>query len=1287
MNQPRTFPLTEAQEGLFFAARLDPDSPALNTGQYLDIRGPLDVARFQAAVTAAIAEADALRLRFRQDGATARQWLGDAPRPDLVDLTARPDPVAQALARMQADQAQPRDLAREPLAAFTLFRVGPRHFLWYQRVHHLLIDGFGMLLLTNRVAALYAGTGSPLAPLSRALDADRDWRTDPARDADRDWWRAQLADLPAVTGLCGRNAPASHGFHRASGTVPADLLAALAARSAAAGVSWADALTVICAGYAARFTGGQTVAGIPFMDRFGQPTARVPAMVMNVLPFRFAADPAADAHADTPLEDTLRTGAAQLAQARRHGRLRSQQMRRDLGLLGGTRRLYGPLINIQPFDSAPRIADCDVALHILGTGPVDDISLTFRGDPRAMRVDIDANPALYSRPETQAHLDRLLAFVAAACGAPALAAVPTCPPPEAAALMADTNPHPVPQTTLTALLEAAFARHAHRRALAWGQSDISYAELDRRSAALAARLRALGAGPDRLVAVALPRSAELVVALVAVLRAGAAWLPLDASHPPARLAEILAQARPVALLGDLPLTSPLMPPLPQLAPEHWPEPAPCTGTGQPPASPQTGTPRPCTPQPDDLAYVIFTSGSTGAPKGVMIPHQAIVNRLLWMAAHYAVGPDDVILQKTPASFDVSVWEFFLPLITGATLAIAPPGAHRDPAALAGLIRDHGVSLCHFVPSMLAAFLAAPASAGVSLRAVFCSGEALPAALRDRFHDRIKAELHNLYGPTEAAVDVSHWPAGRDDDSDPVPIGWPVWNTRLLVLDDRMRPAPPGVAGRLFLGGAQLARGYLGRDDLTAASFVPDPAIPGARLYHSGDLARRRADGAIDFLGRDDDQVKLRGLRIELSEVASAARASGLVHQAEVLLRDGRLVAYVTPADCDRTALRDALAARLPDYMLPAAIIALPALPVTANGKLDRSALPAPDFTAPADSPARAGLETTIATAMAQALNLPQPPGRSADFFATGGDSLAAVTLVLALEQALGRAVGLGLVFAHPTVATLAQALQADQPDDGLGPVLTLARGDGAPLFLIHPAGGLAWGYRGLARAMKGRAVFGLQAPHLTGDDPDTLPTDLTGLAALYAGHIRRIAPEGPVHLAGWSVGGIIAQAVAVELGSRAGMVALLDAYPAELWHDQPDPDPITALRALLAIAGHDPDAHPELDSRDRIVAFLRADGGVWAQLPPAVLDGVIRAVRGTNALVRQHRHRHFSGCLTHLRAAADSHGHRAGLWAPHAARLVCHDLPLIHARMTGPQAVALIAPILRDAMTAAEETP
>jgi len=1272
--------LSEAQTGLWYAQRLAAAPAAFNTAHALWIDGPLDVPRFVAAANAAAHEAEALALRVADsaDG-MPQQWHVPAHVPllEVVDLSALPDPVAAARTAMDQDRLRAVDPARDRLAQQRLFVLGDARHLWYLRVHHLATDGYGMALFSERVSALYAGgdaDAAALAPLAPVLADDLAYRHGERRATDAAYWQQYMAGAPAAEGLAGATAPAAADALRHVCALPVALRSRLLAVATQIGQPWPDLLTTLGAEYCRRFSAlDEVVLGVPFMGRLGNASARVPAMVMNVLPLRVAAR-------DARLAEAVQATARDLSRARRHGRYRGEQLRRDLGLVGSQHRLHGPMINVQPFYRTLPLAGVQVRLDVLGTGPVDDITFGFRGDgAHHLDLEIEANPALYDPAQMEAHAARLLHFIEAALDVHdrglRMDDVALATPVEAQRYLFEVNATatPLPDVSLVTLLLDGMRANPDAIALEFDGQRLTHAQLEQRSRALALQLQAMGVGRESRVGVALPRSLDLVIGLVAILRAGAAYLPVDLAHPDQRLARILASAQPSCVLAD-DTAAARFAGYRVLVPSQW----------------SAGDARELSDsvQPQDAAYVIYTSGSTGEPKGVLVEHRAIVNRLLWMRSHYRIDADARILQKTPATFDVSVWEFFLPLLCGATLVIAPPDLHRDPLALADLIRRARISIVHFVPSMLDAFLAVPAARGLRLRQVFTSGEALEPALRDRFHATVYAELHNLYGPTEAAVDVSWWPAGRDDRSRPVPIGYPVWNTRLYVLDARMRALPPGVPGDLYLGGVQLARGYLGRDDLTAERFLADPHVAGERIYRSGDVARWRADGAVEYLGRSDHQVKLRGLRIELGEIDAALRLQPGVERAETLLREDRpgerrLVAYVSGVALDPVALRAGLAARVPDYMVPAALVVVAQWPVTTNGKLDCAALPVPTLGTVSGRAPATDSERQLAALFAQALGLDAAPAADADFFSLGGDSLSAVHLLLAIQQHWQRDPGLGAVFAHPTVAALASVLDAPEQgtDHGLSPMILLARGEPgrAPLFVVHPAGGIAWNYRDLARALQpARDVHGLQSPALDAAQP--LPDSIDALAADYVARVVALHPNGPVHLLGWSVGGIIAQAMAVHLqalGRSVGELVLLDAYPSECWRAEPEPDPIAALRALLAIAGHDPDAHPELDSRARIMAFLRRGDSALGNLPEPVLDGVVRAVTGTNRLIRAHHHQPYRGVLSHVRAGRD-HAARpylqASLWAPHAATVEAIELPFMHAELTGRDAVAQIAP-------------
>ncbi|WP_263620433.1 amino acid adenylation domain-containing protein [Salipiger thiooxidans] len=1282
-------PLTEAQAGIWYAQARDPGSPVFMTGQALHIHGPLDACAMARAVDRLGQEAECLSLRFRvgDDGPQQRLDTRGAPR-----LVLRVDVDADGLqAALLAEARAPVDLLQGPVAGFTLWRLGPRYHVLSERIHHIAADGQAMVQITRRLAALYeaerTGTdaGEGPTPFARALDEDARFAAAPARTRQRAFWHDQLAGLPPVESPAVRAADGcGRWFHRAEAPLPEGMGAAVAHLAETAGAHWTDVLTALTGAYVARHlasvasgAASDVVLGIPLQNRMGR-VARTPSTQVNVLPLHLVIDETA------PLADWLRGAAARLAAMRRNSRYRGEALQRELGRIGAGRRLWGPLVNILPFDACPPLAGCDTRLQILGAGSVDDITFCFRGNPEAgLLVQVDGNDARYTAAETEAHGARLAQFLAQAVTARTLAEVPTLTPAEteAAMLARNATAHPVPRTTLTALIEAQMRATPDAPALVFGDTLLSYAELDSLSAALARQIASRCIGPGAVVGVALPRSVALIVALMGVLRAGAAYVPLDPEDQSARRADMIARVAPAVILGENGFDAGSVPVLHPLAPEAMPGRLDAT-PGLPESSPPTTTPQP--PAPEDAAYVLFTSGSTGRPKGVVIEHDAIVNRLLWMRETYGFGPGDRILQKTPATFDVSVWEFFLPFLSGATLVVAPPGAQRDPVALAALVRAHGITAMHFAPSMLELFLQAPASDGLAIARVFASGEALPQRLADRFHDRISGRLFNLYGPTEAAVDVTAHEALPGQPGAFVPIGRPVWNTRTHLHDAQGRPVPDGVPGRLFLGGRQIARGYFGQPELTAERFLPDPCDPGGRLYDTGDLAVSDGDGVLTFVGRVDHQVKIRGVRIEPAEIDRALDDSGLVRQSAVIVTEGpdggaRLLAYVVPCPGETAeTIRAALAARLPQAMVPSQVVPLEALPLTPSGKLDRKALPAPPSDHPGGATPDSPTERLLAALYAEILGLPAPAATGTDFFLAGGDSLGAVRLCLRLEEELGADPGLGALLETPVLADLARRLDdsrpgAGAPDLGLGPVLQLSQGEGAPLFAVHPAGGLAWCYRSLALALPGVAVVGLQSPLL---DPDTpTPASLGALAQRYIDRVEALQPQGPLTLLGWSLGGIIAHAMAAEAERRGREVArlvLLDAYPSDCWRNEPEPDDGAALRALLAIAGFDPEAHADLATRAEVMDFLRRKGNALALLPEAVQAGVIRSVRATNALVRGHREPRVAAPLLHVTACRDQEGsgRHAGLWQPFAGGVERLELDCRHQDLIAPDRVA-----------------
>ncbi|WP_030606798.1 non-ribosomal peptide synthetase [Streptomyces sclerotialus] len=1281
-------PLTAAQSGMWYAQALDPLSPAQNTAECLHIDGPLDPRLFDAALRRVTAEADALRIRVEDTAEGPRQRVLDAVEPPLAlcDLRGRDRAEEEAEAWMRADLAEPFDLAAGPPFRHALFRVGEERWLWYQRIHHLVMDGYGYSLLVRRTAEVYTALvrGDEPGPrtfgsLTDLLTQDAEYRASEAFEADRAHWTEAFADRPEASRLAGRGALPSRTFLRHSAQLGPEATERVRELASELRATWPDVLIAAQALYTSRATGrADVVLGLPMMGRMGSVALRVPGMVMNVLPLRLTVTP------DATFAQLVRQVVLGIRQVRRHQRYRYEDIRRDLGLLGESRGLVGPLVNIMPFDYDIDFAGAPARARNLSAGPVDDVTVNIydRADGRGLRIDHDGNPALYEDGALAAHQERFLHLVDRLASAdPHLppAAHPIATPSELALVVEEFNrtDAELPPTTLVGPIESQAMRTPHATALVYEDTSLTFAELNARANRLARHLQTYGARPGAVVAVSLPRSAELVVSLLAVVKTGAAYLPLDPDYPAGRLAFMLADAAPVCAVTD--------------RADRLPDDA---GTplvvldGLDLSGYLTINPgRPLTPA--HPAYVIYTSGSTGRPKGVVVPHGAIDNRLRWMQHAYPIGAGDRVLQKTPSSFDVSVWEFFWPLRAGATLVVAAPGGHKDPAYLTRIIREQQITTCHFVPSMLQVFLAEAETGAAgcgSLRQVFCSGEALPRETANAFARTLPgAELHNLYGPTEAAVDVSYH-ACVPDGTGPVPIGRPVWNTRLYVLDAALQPCPPGVAGELYLAGRQLADGYLNRAGLTAARFVANPfGPPGSLMYRTGDLARWTDEGEVEYLGRTDHQVKLRGQRIELGEIETALAAQAGVDGACALVREDRpgeqqLIGYVT-GGADPATVRAALTGVLPEHMVPTAVVALDAFPLSPNGKLDRRELPAPVFAGSGGGRRPAGArEEALTRLFAQALGVEQV-GPDDAFFDLGGTSLLAVRLVARIREELGAELTIGSLFEAPTPAALAARIDSTGPasEDALDVVLPLrTEGDRPPLFAIHPAGGIAWCYAGLsARLGPGQPLYGIQARGLVRDEP--LPSTLREEAADYVERIRELRPHGPYRLVGWSVGGVLAHTVAVLLqqaGAEVELLALLDAFPAEQWRENAAPEEGDALTAVLRMAGFD-----RTHERDRadVLATLRQAGSPLAGLSDHTLARIVDIVPNHARMMREHHHEVFDGDVLFFTAAAPRPEDwlTREAWRPHVSgAVVNHDLDCTHPQLMRERQLDDIAAVL-----------
>jgi pristinamycin I synthase-3/4 len=1031
-------PLSYAQQRLWFLAQLDPASVAYNMPLAVRLSGRLDTAALAGAVQEVTRRHEALRTVFPAEGGEPRQEV--APLPDrmlpTVDLAALPAPQRESEAQclVREDARQPFDLARGPVFRPRLLRLEEDRHILLASIHHIVSDGWSQGVLVRELAALYedcrARRPSSLAalPVQYADFASwqRRWLSSEALAAEVEYWRLRLEGMPSLLDLpVERPRPAVR--RAASAALPFQLSRpATDALRRLAGEQGATLYMALLAAFQvllARISNQEDFGiGMPVAGRDRLETEGLIGFFVNTVVLR------SDLAGDPDSRTLLARVRASTLEAYAHQSLPFDAL---VEMLAPRRSLsHTPLFQVMlglqsalPTGGPLLLPDLVLnSLKIERSAAQFDLILSLTESDEGLAGSLEYVRDLFGEAAAGNLLDRFSLLIAGILESPGLpvSQLPFLLRSERHQLLVEWN-HTETGWEQPSQLFQLFAAQAVRTpdavAVVAEEGELSYRDLARRSARLSSRLLALGVGPEVPVGLLAERSLGMVVGILGILGAGGAYVPLDPEYPRERLAYLLADTEaPVVVaperLGSLlPGATAIRRVFLETLDGEGGEPAP----GSMPAT-----------SPDHLAYVLHTSGSTGRPKGVMVAHRAIANRILWMQATFPLAPDDAVAQKTPFTFDASIWELFLPLVVGARLVMARPGGHRDPAYLARWIQEQQVTVLQLVPTMLAPFLEEPASAGcTSLRRVFCGGEALPAALCDRLFSRLDAELCNLYGPTECAIDATYWPCSRGDARPVVPIGLPLSNLQVHLVDRGLRPVPPGTPGELCVGGVGLARGYWKRPDLTAERFIPSPFgdIAGARLYRTGDLARRLPDGVIEFLGRLDQQVKLRGLRIELGEIEAVLAAVPRVREAAVVVRgetgSQRLVAYVAGGpDCEAGGLRRHLEQRLPAYMVPAVWVLLAAMPRLPNGKVDRAALPALEpVVAEAAEPPRDEVESLLAGIWAEVLGR-ESVGIHDNFFALGGDSILSIQVVARANQA-GCQITPRQLFEHQTVAELA----------------------------------------------------------------------------------------------------------------------------------------------------------------------------------------------------------------------------------------------------------------------------
>ncbi|QQE72804.1 amino acid adenylation domain-containing protein [Brevibacillus composti] len=1037
------------QERMWFVNQLQPESAAYNVPGALRLTGEVDVAALKKSIDEIIRRHDVLRTTFRAVDGRLVQIIEKEMQFDwrVDDLRHFPqEKREEERIRAEAEMAcLSFALDQGPLIGMRLLRVADDEHILLLTVHHIIFDGWSIGIFVRELASLYRayskGEEASLPELVIQYGDYAEWQRNvwleqTEMDKQLSYWREKLKGMPAALDLpTDRVRPPVQTFRGAAKTfaLPADLKRRLEALGRQEGATLFMTLLAAFKTLVYRYSGqSDLVIGTPIAGRKHRETESLIGLFLNLLALR------TDVSGELSFRDLLRRVKQVTLEAYANQDIPFEKLVEELKPERDLSRhpLFQAMFVLQnaPVPSL-EWEELRIEIQELETGTAKfDLNVWMTETAEGLTGTWEYNTDLFDEQtivQMAGHFENILRTVADDADQK-LAELPILTDRDLQVLQEwATGPQvEMPETTIHELIEARSAETPDRIALVFRERQMTYADLDAEANRLAHYILERSAGTDPFIGVYLERSLEMVIALLAVLKANRAYVPIDPEYPEERIRYMLEDSRVSLILTQSRLRESLPAGIDAICLDRdrrlW--------TGMSPRKPEG------TSSPDQEMYMIYTSGSTGKPKGVINNHRGVVNRLLWMQQEYRLTEGDRVLQKTPFSFDVSVWEFFWPLLAGAQLVIAEPGGHRDSSYLVRLIQEQQITTLHFVPSMLQIFLEHPESSRcTSLQRVICSGEALTAQLQKAFYERLDAGLYNLYGPTEAAVDVTEWKCQKHDPNTVVPIGYPISNTRILVLDARLQPVPIGVVGELHIGGVQVAKGYHNRPELTAERFIPDPfsSEPGARLYKTGDLARFRWDGSIEYMGRMDNQVKLRGLRIELDEIAATLEQHKDVRQAVVLVRDAspedkRLEAYLllekNAAAWEAKEWRDYLKKRLPEYMVPGRFIAVEEMPLTANGKLDRGALlkmagepvlPQEAYVAP-----RNAVEEVLAEIWRDVLGT-ERVGVHDDFFELGGHSLLATQIATRVAQVLHSELPLIPFFHHPTVAGAAELILQD----------------------------------------------------------------------------------------------------------------------------------------------------------------------------------------------------------------------------------------------------------------------
>jgi amino acid adenylation domain-containing protein len=1382
-TQP-VYPLSQGQRGLWYLYQTDRTSPAYNISFPCQIRSRLDLVEFRRVMQVLVDRHSALRTTFEEHGGELFQRV-HVNVPVALDVTDATSWAEETLrGRLEEEVHRPFDLERGPLLRMHLFTRAANEHIFLVVAHHIVGDFWSLVLIMEDIRTLYRvdrgnrdgddGRERALPPLTSTYRDFVRWQADmlagPEGQRLGAYWERQLQGVTPVLQLATDRPRPPQLTHR-GGAARCRLdpkltrqLKELAARE------HVTLYTVLLAAFQVllgRYSGQDDfVVGSPFACRSRPEFAGIVGYFINMLPLRanLSGDPTfrtllrqtgatileALEHQDYPfpmlvervrawspdyartLRDTSRTPLFQAAFTLEKAHLPAQVGAARFFLPGTVRagaanrtvRPSGSDLQTEPYPVQQRTCSSDLEMVLEeGDGAIEGM----------LRYGTDLFDTV-TIERMVGHYQTLLGGLAADPDS-RLSRLPLLTEQDRRQVVHEWNQTAAdyPQDLcLHQLFEQQAARAPAAVALSRGDWTLSYGQLDAWANRLGQRLRRLGVGPGTLVALCLERSPEMVASILATLKSGAAFVPLDPASPGERMRAILDDVQTPVILTQSHLANRLREITDcRIEIVDWNGPY-SFDTQQVPICPSV--------RPSDLAYVIYTSGSTGQPKGVMVEHRAVCNTVWWHQQVLTVREEDRVLLMVPYFFDAALCIIGPALAGGARLVLAEPGEEFDPSRLLERVAHEGVTILPIPPRVLGLMLDGPfRQACQAVRLVFCGGEPMPPELPARLFDRLDVPVYNLYGPTEAAIDATYWACRRDDPRRVIPIGRPIANVQVYVLDSHMLPVPVGVPGELYIGGAGLARGYLNDPRLTAERFLPNPfsSVPGARLYRTGDSGRWLAEGSVEFLGRLDQQVKLRGYRIELGEIEAALAEHPAVREAAVTVHtdaagEQRLVAYVVGQEEGRPpaadVLRRHLKEKLPDYMTPSTFVSLPALPHTTTGKVDRKALPDPvrarPEAAPPHVPPSNPLEEFLVGLWREVLRVDHV-GVEDNFFELGGNSIQAAMMINRLQDKLGERVSTVAMFDAPTIASFVRNLVQAFPEaisrvfgqelPGAGDMPASAAGataldrssaldslvvplqpDGSrpPFFVVHPPGGIVVCYQLLAQHLgREQPTYGVRARGLHGESE--LPTSLQDMAAEYVRAIRAVQPMGPYHLGGWSMGGVVAYEMAQQLraqGQSVGLLALLDTIiPYNSANKDCAEGPNQSGREYgLDVTMEELDRLGPNEQLPYLWQHVRKLGLVDEDTPPAlvgqILDDLKRLFHAHLVLANDYAIRPYPGRITLFRPAeapvvvptsADRN------WGKRAAAVEVHFVPGQHHSMVKEPHVRVLAEKLAACLQAA----